>query len=40
MKLQQAQIKAFEDIALLKQKTKKSSVQSYLLSRILRKLAK
>lgn len=40
MKLQQPQIKAFEDIALLKQKTKKSSVQSYLLSRILRKLAK
>lgn len=40
MKLTQATIKAYEDIALLKQKQKKSSVQSYLLSRILRKLAK
>lgn len=35
-----ATIKAYEDVALLKQKTKKGSLEYYLLSRILRKLAK
>lgn len=40
MKEKLATIKAYEDIALLKQKSKKGSKENYLLSRILRKLAK
>lgn len=40
MKEKLATIKAYEDVALLKQKAKKGSLKNYLLSRILRKLAK
>lgn len=39
MKEKLATIKAYENIALLKQKAKKGSLEYYVLSRILRKLA-